>query len=80
MRTNAVENAPSLEAQVTPSRLRTQVRYEAVYPGVDFQYELYSYHVKESILVKQPLESYSFSFRLDLQGLTPVMQEDGSIL
>ena len=74
------ENAPSLEAQITPTHLRTQVRYEEVYPGVDLLYELYSYHVKESILVKKPLESYSFSFRLDLQDLTPVMQEDGSVL
>lgn len=54
--------------------------YEGVYPGVDFQYELYSYHIKETILVKEPLASgYAFSFRLDLQGLTPVLQEDGSI-
>ena len=47
---------------------------------MDFQYELYSYHIKETILVKEPLASgYAFSFRLDLQGLTPVLQEDGSI-
>ena len=76
----AEEPEPSLTQQITPPRLRTQVVYEGVYPGVDFQYELYSYHIKETILVKEPLASgYAFSFRLDLQGLTPVLQEDGSI-
>ncbi len=54
--------------------------YEEVYPGVDFQYELYSYHIKETILVKEPLSSgYAFSFRLNLQGLTPELLEDGSV-
>ena len=58
-------------ADYPPTRLRTQVVYEEVYPGVDFQYELYSYHIKETILVKEPLSSgYAFSFRLNLQGLT----------
>lgn len=67
----AEEPEPSLTQQITPPRLRTQVVYEGVYPGVDFQYELYSYHIKETILVKEPLASgYAFSFRLDLQGLT----------
>ncbi len=51
----------SLSQQITPTRLRTQVVYEEVYPGVDFQYELYSYHIKETILVKEPLSSgYAF--------------------
>ena len=36
---------------------------------MDFQYELYSYHIKETILVKEPLASgYAFSFRLDLKA------------
>ena len=70
----------SFAQQIMPSRLRTLVLYENVFPGVDLQYELYSYDVKESILVKEPLSGYSFSFRLDLAGLTPAMQEDGSIL
>lgn len=47
---------------------------------MDFQYELYSYHIKETILVKEPLSSgYAFSFRLKLQRLTPELLEDGSV-
>ncbi len=77
---NNEEETPSLEEQITPARLRSSVLYEEVFSGVDLLYENYSYNTKETILVKKPLESYSFSFRLDLQGLTPAMQEDGSIL
>ena len=36
--------------------------------------------MKESILVNRPLERYHFAFAMRLDGLTPVMQEDGSIL
>ena len=50
-RGEAGEEEASLSQQITPTRLRTQVVYEEVYPGVDFQYELYSYHIKETILV-----------------------------
>ena len=79
-RGEAGEEEASLSQQITPTRLRTQVVYEEVYPGVDFQYELYSYHIKETILVKEPLSSgYAFSFRLKLQGLTPELLEDGSV-
>lgn len=79
-RGEAGEEEASLSQQITPTRLRTQVVYEEVYPGVDFQYELYSYHIKETILVKEPLSSgYAFSFRLKLQRLTPELLEDGSV-
>ena len=77
---DAGDEEPSLTQQITPSRLRTQVLYENVFPGVDLQYELYSYDVKESIIVKEPLSGYTFAFRLGLLNLTPVLQEDGSIL
>ena len=45
------EAEASLGQQITPARLRTPVVYEEVYPGVDFQYERYSYHIKETIVV-----------------------------
>ncbi len=77
---DADHEEPSLTQQITPSRLRTQVLYENVFPGVDLQYELYSYNVKESIIVKEPLSTYTFAFRLGLRDLTPVLQEDGSVL
>ena len=69
----------SVSEQVTPSKLRTDVRYSNVYSGVDFLYELNGYNVKESILVKDRLDSYTFSFYMEMDGLTPELKEDGSI-
>lgn len=71
---------PTLEEQITPPKLRTQVLYENIFEGVDLKYLLYSYNVKETIVVKQPLAGYAFTFQLGLDGLTPELQEDGSIL
>ena len=58
--------------------------------GVDLQYDLFSYNIKESIVLKAPQEKandsdavsapYRYCFRLDLANLTPTLQEDGSIL
>ena len=69
----------SLAEQVIPSKLRADVLYRNVYDGVDLSYELYSYDIKETILINQPRDNYSFSFSLDLEALTPELLEDGSI-
>lgn len=69
----------AISKQVTPAKLRTNVRYSNVYSGVDFLYELNSYNVKESILVNERRDSYSFSFYMEMDGLTPELKEDGSI-
>ena len=70
----------SLEEQVMPSRLTTDVLYRDVYDGVDLSYELCGYDVKENIIVKSRRDSYSFTFHLNTGDLVPIMQEDGSIL
>ena len=77
---NAEENDSSFTEQIMPLRLRSQVLYPDVYPGVDLLYALCSYNVKESIVVKERLSDYSFIFRLELKDLAPAFQDDGSIL
>ena len=72
------EELPFAE-QVTPEKLRADVLYRNVYDGVDLSYTLYSYNVKETIVLNQPRSSYSFPFTLNAEGLTPVLLEDGSI-
>ena len=69
----------SLAEQLAPTKLHAQILYQNVYENVDLQYDLYSYDVKETIIVNQPLDDYSFSFSLNLDGLTPVLIDDGSI-
>ena len=72
------EELPFAE-QITPAKLRADVLYRNVYDGVDLSYTLYSYNVKETIVLNQPRDSYSFSFVMDSKGLTPVLLENGSV-
>ena len=77
-KTRGNEELPFAE-QVTPEKLRADVLYRDVYDGVDLSYTLYSYNVKETIVLNQPRGSYSFPFAVDAEGLAPVLLEDGSI-
>lgn len=67
---------------VMPDALSSSILYEDVFPGVDLRYDTFSYNVKESIILKQPmdLDEYTYSFLLTLDGLEPELQDDGSIL
>ena len=67
---------------VMPDTLSSSILYEDVFPGVDLRYDTFSYNVKESIILKQPmdLDEYTYSFLLTLDGLEPELQEDGSII
>ena len=71
--------ALSFAEQITPSKLRADVLYRNVCDGVDLQYELYSRDVKETILINRTRDSYAFSFRLETDGLTPELTQDGSV-
>ena len=81
---------PRKKTDVIPAALQSTVLYENVYEDVDLQYDLFSYNIKESIILKSPQEQaanddaastpYRYCFRLGLANLTPTLQEDGSIL
>ena len=83
---NHVEDTEEAEPweldDVMPDALSSSILYEDVFPGVDLRYDTFSYNVKESIILKQPmdLDEYSYSFLLTLDGLEPELQEDGSII
>ena len=67
-------------ARYVPALQSDALVYENVQPGVSLRYETTPVSVKESIVVAQPQTDYRYSFRLQLDGLTPVLQADGSIL
>ena len=83
---NPVEDTEATEPweldDVMPDALSSSILYEDVFPGTDLRYDTFSYNVKESIILKQPmdLDEYTYSFLLTLDGLEPELQEDGSIL
>ena len=68
-----------LEDQFAPEKLGSTVLYENVFDGVDLMYENYSYNIKETILVNEPQSGYEYSFRLDVDGLVPILEEDGAV-
>lgn len=69
----------SLEEQVAPKRFSAAVSYENIWQDTVLLYQPSGRNVKESIVVVRPQDSYEYTFRLTLQGLTPWMNEDGSI-
>ncbi|HIT33990.1 MAG TPA: DNRLRE domain-containing protein, partial [Candidatus Faecousia intestinigallinarum] len=73
------ESAGWRTEDVIPEHLYSSVLYENVYPGVDLQYTAYGYNIKEQIIVREKQEEYRYDFLLQLDGLTPVLQDNGSV-
>lgn len=76
----AMSVSTEAETSFLPDTLSSSLLYENVYDSVDLKYEVFGYNIKESIIVNQPRDCYEFSFVMQLDGLMPIMQEDGSIL
>lgn len=47
---------------------------------VDFDYVLIGNHVNEYIVIKEKLDNYTFTYRINAEGLTTAKDEDGGIL
>lgn len=69
-------------APVAPSPEGSSVRYRGVAPGVDLEYHVGTTSVKELVVLHRPPGpgvAPSFRFPLQLEGLTPELNGDGSI-
>ena len=66
--------------KIQPQKIRSSVAFDNVMDGVSLLYQNYGYSVKESIIIEKPQEQYAYSFVLNLQGLTPTLEADGSVL
>ena len=55
------------------------VQYRNILPSTNLEYAVTSSGVKESIVVREPQSEYKYYFDMDLDGLTPVENNDGSI-
>ena len=58
---------------------KSHLIYENVYEGVNMEYEVTGKSVKESIILNNSNAGNVFTFRMDLGGLYPEKQADGSI-
>mgnify|MGYP004593245001 CR=1 FL=1 len=66
-------------AQAQPEKLYSALEYENLLDGATLRYENYANSVKESIIIPARQDDYTYSFRLQVTGLTPTLQDDGSI-
>ena len=55
------------------------VQYRNILPSTNLEYAVTSSSVKESIVVREPQSEYKYYFDMDLDGLTPVENNDGPI-
>ncbi|MBQ9562367.1 MAG: RHS repeat protein, partial [Lachnospiraceae bacterium] len=62
------------------SRNNSSVIYRDVFPGINYEYENFGYHVKETITVKEKQESYRYSFLLHAPELSARLTEEGEVL
>ncbi len=69
----------SLYVQAQPEAMYSALEYVEALNGATLRYENYGNTVKESIVIDAPQETYSYSFVLETEGLTPTVLEDGSI-
>ena len=60
--------------------LSSAVVYTNVFQNTDLEYVVTATGIKEYLVVKTPQTEYIYYFNMDLGGLVPVAQEDGSIL
>src|SRR5215217_3621641 len=64
---------------VAPQVRGNEVIYRGALPGADVSYLVTPTELKERIVLAKPPADPSYTFRLDLAGLRPVRQPDGSI-
>lgn len=55
------------------------VSYIDIFPDTDLEYVVTSSKIKESIIVNEKQDEYTYQFAMDLGDLVPVQQENGSI-
>jgi RHS repeat-associated protein len=73
-----IVSAP-LTGVVASSRTTTNVAYAGAFAGATLAYESRSDGMKETIVVSAPTSCTIYSFDLSLSGLTPKLEDDGSI-
>ncbi len=73
-----VEN--SLFSQAQPDKIYSALEYADVFGSADLRYENYGNTIKESIVIAASQAEYVYAFQMETEGMTPTLQEDGSIL
>lgn len=76
---SADESLLTLEEAGKVRGFGSELTYNDVFPGISLVYQNMGYNVKESIVITQPQESYSFAFGLNVTGLQAILEDNGSV-
>lgn len=81
--TTSTLNSNDVEAYnaelMTVDNQSSAVAYKGIMPDTDFEYIVTSNSIKENIVVYEPQSEYIYSFDMDFDGLTPIVNPDNSI-
>ena len=75
----ALSEKPTIEEAAELTKYSSSVTYADILENTDLQYIMYGNNLKENIIVKAKSDNYVYEFELNLKGLFPVLNEDGSI-
>jgi len=73
------------ENKITPEdwmnlyHLQSSVTYSDIYPNTDLTYIVFGNRIYEQLWLRSPLAQHEYTFRMELSGLLPELQTDGSI-
>lgn len=74
-----VADDDSLDSATTLTKFSSGAIYKDILDGTDLEYIISGSNVKENIIVKEKQDNYVYTFELKLNGLVPVLNDDGSI-
>ncbi len=76
---SANDSMTKLQKMMALDKLSGTIVYADILPGVDLEYVVQPYQVKENIIVKETQDEYVYSFTIKLNNLDAVLNEDGSV-
>ena len=74
------EDATKLQKMTTLDKINASVIYRDILPGVDLEYVVTGLNIKENIIVKEKSDNYSYSFTMELNNLTAILNEKEEII
>ena len=69
-----------LQKMMNLEKLSAKVLYKNILDGVDLEYVIDSYDIKENIIVKEKSNEYTYSFTIALNNLSAALDNKGQIL
>lgn len=73
-------DATQLQKLMNLENLSSKIIYANILDGVDLEYVVESYNIKENIIVKEKHDSYTYTFTVKLNNLNIELMDNGSVV